>query len=241
MVNMRVAVIAGSISGGLRIAREIESLPGVDVFVVACNLGKRGPLLRWSREILAALKSLKWGPLAAMTYRYARQGRLIILHHPLDDATSIERVRSLQCDVGLHAANVIYREPAISAFGLGILNAHIGILPKYRGRSVAEWSVLQGDPTGVTVFFIDPGIDTGDRIVLRELVPSRGWRSVQALKNMLFRCDARLYRKALEAVMSAECTFESNDISKGRRYYVMSRLLTRAVNQILVTTLIAFS
>jgi folate-dependent phosphoribosylglycinamide formyltransferase PurN len=99
---------------------------------------------------------------------------------------------------------------------------------------------LQGDPTGVTVFFIDPGIDTGDRIVLRELVPSRGWRSVQALKNMLFRCDARLYRKALDAVMSAECSFESNDISKGRRYYVMSGLLTRAVNQILVTTLIAF-
>src|SRR5580765_4279045 len=183
--------------------------------------------------MLSALKSRKWGALAAITYRYARQGRLIILHHPLDDATSIERVRSLQCDVGLHAANVIYREPVISAFRLGILNAHIGILPGYRGRCVAEWSILQGDPTGVTVFFIDPGIDTGDRIVLREFVPSRGWHSVQALKNMLFRCDARLYRKALEALMSAECSFESNEISKGRRYYVMSRLLTRAVNQIL--------
>ena len=240
MVKMRVAVIAGSISGGFRVAQEIESLPGVDVFVVACNVGKRGPLLRWAREILAALKSLKRGALAATTYRYARQGRLIILHHPLDEATSIERLRSLQCDVGLHAANVIYREPVISAFRLGILNAHIGILPGYRGRCVAEWSVLQGDPTGVTVFFIDPGIDTGDRIVLREFVPSRGWRSVQALKNMLFRCDARLYRKALEALMSAEFSFESNEVSKGRRYYVMSRLLTGAVNQILATTLIAF-
>jgi hypothetical protein len=240
MVKMRIAVIAGSISGGFRVAREIESLPGVDVFVVACNVGKRGPLLQWAREILSALKSLKWGALAAMTYRYARQGRLIVLHGALDDATSIESLRSLQCDVGLHAANVIYREPVISAFRLGILNAHIGILPGYRGRCVAEWSVLQGDPTGVTVFFIDPGIDTGDCIVLREFVPSRGWHSMQALKNMLFRCDARLYRKALEALMSAVCSFESNEISKGRRYYVMSRLLTRAVNQILATTPIAF-
>jgi len=237
---MRVAVIAGSISGGFRVARKIESLPGVDVFVVACNVGKRRPLLRWSREILSALKSLGWVALASKTYRYAREARLVILHHPLDEATSIDCLRSLQCDIGLHAANVIYREPVISAFRLGILNAHIGILPKYRGRSVAEWSVLQGDPTGVTVFFIDPGIDTGDCLVLREFVPSRGWRSVQALKNMLFRCDARLYRKALEALMSAECSFESNDTAKGRRYYVMSRLLTRAVNQILATTLIAF-
>src|SRR5437899_2436621 len=88
--EMRVAVIAGSISGGLRIAREIESLPGVDVFVVACNVGKRSRLLRWSREVLSALKSLKWGALAATACRYARRRRFIILHHPLDDVTSIE-------------------------------------------------------------------------------------------------------------------------------------------------------
>jgi hypothetical protein len=230
---MRVAVIAGSISGGIRIAREMETLAGVDVFVVACNVGKRSPLLRWSRELLSALKTFKWWTLATKACSYARQGRLIILHRPLDDATSIARLRALQCDVGLHAANVIYREPTISAFRLGILNAHIGILPKYRGRCVVEWSVLQGDPTGITVFFIDSGIDTGDRIVLREFIPSNGWKKVGALKNMLFGCDARLYRKALELLMSSEFQFESNDISKGQRYYVMSKLFTKAVNEIL--------
>jgi len=128
---------------------------------------------------------------------------------------------------------VIYREPTISAFRLGILNAHIGILPKYRGRSVVEWSILQGDRTGVTVFFIDSGIDTGGRIVLREFIPSDGWKDVGALKNMLFGCDARLYRQALEALMSSEFRFDSNDISKGRRYYVMSKMLTQGVNEIL--------
>jgi hypothetical protein len=230
---MRVAVIAGSISGGIRIAREMETLAGVDVFVVACNVGKRSPLLRWSRELLSALKTFNWWTLATKACSYARQGRLIILHRPLDDATSIARLRALQCDVGLHAANVIYREPTISAFRLGILNAHIGILPKYRGRCVVEWSVLQGDPTGITVFFIDSGIDTGDRIVLREFIPSNGWKKVGALKNMLFGCDARLYRKALEVLMSSEFQFESNDISKGHRYYVMSKLFTKAVNEIL--------
>jgi hypothetical protein len=230
---MRVAVIAGSISGGFRIAREVETLAGVELFVVVCNVGKRSPLLRWSRELLSALKSLKWWTLATKGYSYAKQGRLIILHRPLDDGTSIDRLRALQCDVGLHASNVIYREPTISSFRLGILNAHIGILPKYRGRCVAEWSVLQGDPTGVTVFFIDSGIDTGGRIILREFVPSKGWKRVGALKNMLFECDARLYRKALEALMSSEFRFQSNEILKGRRYYVMSRLFTKIVNKIL--------
>jgi methionyl-tRNA formyltransferase len=230
---MRVAVIAGSISGGFRIAREVETLAGVELFVVVCNVGKRSPFLRWSRELLSALKSLKWWTLTTKACSYARRGRLIILHRPLDDATSIERLRALQCDVGLHAANVIYREPTISSFRLGILNAHIGILPKYRGRCVVEWSVLQGGPTGVTVFFIDSGIDTGSRIVLREFIPSNGWKKVGALKNMLFGCDARLYRKALEALMQPGVQFESNDISKGRRYYVMSKMFNHIVNEML--------
>lgn len=233
LVEMRVAVIAGSISGGIRIAREIETLPGVDVFVVVCNAGRRSPLLRWCRELLSALKTVKCWTLTRKACSYAQHGRLTILHRPLDHEASIERLRSLQCDVGLHAANVIYRDPTISAFRLGILNAHIGILPKYRGRSVAEWSILQGDRTGVTVFFIDSGIDTGRRIALWEFIPSNGWKGIRAFKNMLFGCDARLYRKALEALISPEFQFESNDISKGRRYYVMSRLFIRTVNKIL--------
>lgn len=232
---MRVAVIAGSISGGIRIAREVETLAGVDVFVVVCNAGKRSPLLRWSREFLSAVKSLKWWTFATKGYRYAQQGRLIVLRRPLDDAASIERVRGLRCDVGLHAANVIYREPTISAFRLGILNAHIGILPMYRGRCVVEWSVLQGNPTGITVFFIDSGIDTGGRIVLREFIPSNGWKRVGTLKSMLFGCDTRLYRKALEVLMRPGVRFESNEVSKGQRYYVMSKLFVTAVNKILAS------
>jgi len=232
---MRVAVVAGSIIAGIRIAKEIERLPAVDVSIVVCNPGMKAPLRRWIREFLLALKSLEWRALAANAGRYARAGKLLILRRPLDDATSIERLKSLKFDVGLHAANVIYRESTISAFRLGILNAHIGILPRYRGRSVAEWSILQGDPVGVTVFFIDSGIDTGERIVLREFISSSGKNSVAKLKNMLFSCDARLYRQGLEILVSSESRFDSNDVSKGRRYYVMSKVFRKAANKILAS------
>jgi len=232
---MRVAVVASSIAAGVRIATEIENLPGVDVFIVVCNVGMRPALLRWIREFVLLAKSLgRWTP--ARLCRYLRSRRLFVLSRALDDVNSTDRLRSLQCDLGLHAANVIYREPVISAFRLGILNAHIGILPAYRGRSVAEWSVLQGDRTGVTVFFIDSGIDTGARIVLREFISPDAKNSVEKLKKVLFGCDARLYRQALEAVMSSEFPCERNDTSKGRRYYVMSKMLTEVVNQILVAT-----
>jgi len=232
---MRVAVVASSIAAGIRIAKEVERVAGLDVFIIVCNARMQSRPLRWFRELVLAVNSFHWLTLAAKTWSYARPGTLIVLSRPLDDTASVECLEALQCDVGLHAANVIYRDATISSFRLGILNAHIGILPEYRGRSVAEWSVLQGDPTGVTVFFVDSGIDTGERIVLHEFVPPGGQKTVMKLKKMLFGCDARLYRKALEALMSPQLRFDTNDISEGRRYYVMSKVFTYAVNGILRT------
>jgi methionyl-tRNA formyltransferase len=230
---MRVAVIATSLAAGIRIAAEIEHASAVDVSIVFWNPQLRSPLLRWLREFAVVLKSSCRRTYIKRLWGYARSGKLVILDHVLDDPASVERLRSLQYDVGVHTANVIYRESTIQAFRLGILNAHIGILPEYRGRSVAQWSVLQGDPTGVTVFFIDSGIDTGSRIVLRALIPSDGSMNVQALKKKLFGCDARLYREALEALASDSFAYQQNDVSQGKRYYVMSRLLTGVVDNIL--------
>ena len=216
----------------MRVAREVERVPGVEMFVVVCDPAKRGPVLRWLREVALLAKGRRnWTP--ARLWKYARRRRLVVLRRALGDPGSTDLVRALRCDVGLHAANVIYSERTISAFRLGILNAHIGILPEYRGRSVAEWSVLQGDSTGVTVFFIDSGIDTGKRIVLREFVAPNGSRSVGGLKQMLFECDARLYRRAMEALMAPGFRFECNEVAKGRRYYVMSKVMTKVVDGML--------
>jgi len=230
---MRVAVISGSLATGIRIASEVERLPGVEVLIVDCNVRMWSPLLRWLREVALALKSPHWREYAGKLWGYARSGKLVILDHNLNDTESCERLKALGCDIGLHAANVIYRQPTIDAFRLGILNAHIGILPQYRGRSVAEWSILYGDPTGVTVFFIDSGIDTGSRIILREFLPPRDCRSVRALKRMLFGFDGILYRKALEALTSSGFRYSHNEVSRGKRYYVMSKILTQSVESIL--------
>jgi hypothetical protein len=229
---MRVAAIAGSLAAGVRIATEIERLPAVDVSIVCLNQGMRSPFLRWLREFALLLKCFRWQYLTKL-WSYARSRKLVILARAPDDPTAVEQLRGLQSDVGLHTTNVIYREATIAAFRLGILNAHIGVLPGYRGRSVAEWSVLQRNPTGITVFFIDSGIDTGSRIVLREVIPARGSASVQALKARLFGFDARLYRQALEVLLSEGFEYQYNDVSLGKRYYVMSSLLTGVVDTML--------
>jgi hypothetical protein len=55
----------------------------------------------------------------------------------------------------------IIRPRLLAVPGLIVLNAHGGLLPKYRGMNASIWSRLAGDPLGVTVHIVDAGVDTG--------------------------------------------------------------------------------
>ncbi len=45
---------------------------------------------------------------------------------------------------------------------LGSICFHPSLLPRYRGGSAINWQIIKGETrTGVTVFWVDPGIDTG--------------------------------------------------------------------------------
>jgi len=51
-----------------------------------------------------------------------------------------------------------------------IINLHISYLPWNRGADPNLWSFLENTPKGVSIHYIDEGIDTGDIIVQKKLV-----------------------------------------------------------------------
>ena len=52
----------------------------------------------------------------------------------------------------------------------GCINAHASLLPKYRGSSPIQWSIVCGEEkTGITVMQMDEGMDTGDIISTAEI------------------------------------------------------------------------
>lgn len=54
---------------------------------------------------------------------------------------------------------------------LGCINLHVSLLPKYRGAAPVQWAVINGDKeTGVTIMYMDEGLDTGD-VIRTEKVP----------------------------------------------------------------------
>lgn len=213
---MRIGILANSLPAALKIYDEASGLPGVEVFVLLAPLGSAEGLSEHVARFVA--KSGRQKSLKLLSKR-----AVVRFRKPLQDPETVSQLKQLELDLGLHKSGQIYTAETIACFRLGILNAHIGLLPKYRGRSVMEWSLVQGDPAGISVFFVDAGIDTGERIVLSETVDLSHCQTIAEAKQYLFDCDARLYRRAIEKLQQDEKSFQRNDGS-GRRYYVMSKL-----------------
>lgn len=72
-------------------------------------------------------------------------------------------LKALGADVGVVVAyGRILRADALASTRLGLLNAHFSLLPKYRGAAPVQWSLVRGEKkTGVTLFWLDEGMDTG--------------------------------------------------------------------------------
>lgn len=52
----------------------------------------------------------------------------------------------------------------------GCVNVHASLLPKYRGAAPIQWAIMNGDKkTGVTIMYMDEGMDTGDIIKSAEI------------------------------------------------------------------------
>jgi len=79
----------------------------------------------------------------------------------------------------------------------GALNVHPSLLPRHRGASPVQATILSGDPdTGVTVFRMDAGVDTGP-IVAQEPTTVLASETAPGLEARLARIGARVLVDAL--------------------------------------------
>ena len=91
-------------------------------------------------------------------------------NHVNGDASRAE-LAGLDAELALSVAyDQILSAATLELWPRGALNVHAGALPRYRGRNVLNWALINGEPeVGLTVHYMDPGIDTGDIVVQRML------------------------------------------------------------------------
>lgn len=78
-------------------------------------------------------------------------------------APFLDKIRTLRPNLLLVCSYSMLLPPELIALApLGAINLHGGLLPAYRGGHVMNWAIANGEPeTGVTLAYMDEGIDTG--------------------------------------------------------------------------------
>jgi len=89
----------------------------------------------------------------------------------LRDEAFLEELRSYHADLFVVVAFSMLPEAVFTMPRLGTVNLHASLLPHYRGAAPIQWALINGEnQTGVTTFFIEKDIDTGDIISSRRVL-----------------------------------------------------------------------
>jgi methionyl-tRNA formyltransferase len=130
-------------------------------------------------------------------------------------AASIAQLRYLQPDlIAVAAYGQILPKEVLDLPRYGCLNLHTSLLPKYRGASPIHSAIAAGEKqSGVTIMWMDEGLDTGD-ILVQEAVTLRRHETAQSLHDRLAKIGANLLLKSLPLVETGNAPRLKQDKSK---------------------------
>lgn len=119
--------------------------------------------------------------------------------YPEDAAAARQAIESAKADVMVVAAyGLILPQWVLDAPGLGCLNIHASLLPRWRGAAPIHRAIEAGDAqTGVTIMQMDAGLDTGDMLLVERLAISPQ-ETTATLHDKLATLGGRLIVEALE-------------------------------------------
>jgi folate-dependent phosphoribosylglycinamide formyltransferase PurN len=149
-----------------------------------------------------------------------------------DSPHALDAIKRLQPDLFVFAGGAILRAPLLALPRLGPLNAHMGLLPFYRGMNVAEWACFHGDLVGCSVHLIDPGIDTGDIICVRP-VSTENARGIAAVRDRVDEAQLQLLGEVVRYVASVGTLppRRSQTPAEGRQFFRMHSALLDIVER----------
>ncbi|MGB7600067.1 MAG: formyltransferase family protein [Candidatus Sulfotelmatobacter sp.] len=171
-----------------------------------------------------------------------------LYHFPVDvccdqnSPDSIARLHEWSPDFIIFAGGNILRKEILGVPRLGILNVHLGLLPKIRGMSSPEWSLLQGVPLGITFHYMDAGIDTGPILRRYEFPDAAQSASLNDLRNRLIALGVEKIGEVVEGLMrgticaTPQSELNNFDAAEDRQFFVMHEWLQARAAERLVAS-----
>jgi len=136
---------------------------------------------------------------------YSKKNQLNLLQPVnLKDDKFINQIKSLKPDLIVVVAFRMLPEILWSIPTFGSINVHASLLPNYRGAAPINWAIINGEKqTGVTTFFINDRIDTGD-IIGQSKIDINKDETAGELHNRIMKLGADLLMKSIDKIFSSK-------------------------------------
>jgi methionyl-tRNA formyltransferase len=142
-------------------------------------------------------------------------GILVLQPKQIRDVVFFEDLADLRPDMMVTAAyGRILPRHVLSLAPLGCYNVHASVLPAYRGPAPVRWAIINGEETtGITIFRMDEGMDTGDLLVSDSLAIGPN-ETAGMLTERLARLAARIITPALRDIVEGRARFVPQEHDK---------------------------
>ncbi len=124
----------------------------------------------------------------------------------LKDEQFLEQLQAFQADLFVVVGFRILPEKVFTLPPKGTINLHASLLPAYRGAAPINWVIINGETeTGVTIFFIEKNVDTGN-IIIQEKVTIHPDDNAGNLHDKLMNFGADLLLEAVDSIETGDYT-----------------------------------
>lgn len=132
---------------------------------------------------------------------YAQEQDLKILQpEKLKNTSFITDLESLKADLFVVVAFRMLPEVVWAMPPKGTFNLHASLLPNYRGAAPINWAVINGEKeTGVSTFFIEKNIDTGN-VIFQEKINIAEDENAGDIHDKLMHIGSELVCKTINAI-----------------------------------------
>ncbi len=138
---------------------------------------------------------------------YALEHNLTLLQPTnLKDAAFLDQLQQLNANLQVVVAFRMLPEVVWSMPKYGTFNLHASLLPNYRGAAPINWAIINGETkTGVTTFFIDEKIDTGE-MILSDAIAIGSTENAGQLHDRLMALGSETVIKTLHIIENGNVT-----------------------------------
>ena len=136
----------------------------------------------------------------------------------INNPKSIKNIERFKPDILVSIlGNQIFKKPIINFAPMGILNLHSSLLPKYRGLMPTFWVLKNNEKkTGVSVFYVDEGIDSGP--IISQIEVSIDNKSQRDLIEITKKIGMEAISKSIDQIHKNNVNLIPNDSSKMTYY-----------------------